>query len=147
MSLEAVGKLVASHSASPEGAQLKIAKVEAEQIVVRQMVNWLTWGMIILGIGVAMLVVNKYFDIGRWFQLASSCLLLGGTGIAAAGVLNAVRQGVNVSGMRSKSSELPNNEPKSLPTNPFPEALPSVTERTTKLISTEDSRIIESHEQ
>jgi hypothetical protein len=134
MNLEAVGKLVVHHSGSPAETQKRIARSEAEQIIVRRMVNWVTWGMIVLGIGVAMLVVNKYFDLGRWFQLVSGCFLLGGTGIAAAGVLNSIRQGVNISGMRSTPGELPNHEPKSLPTKPFPEALPSVTERTTRLI-------------
>ena len=147
MNLETVGKLVAHHSATPAQIQDRITKSEAEQIIVSRMFTWLTWGMIVLGLGVAMLVVNKYFDIGRWFQLVSSFFLLGGTGMAAAGVLNGIRQGVNVSGMRSIPAELPNQEPKSLPTNPFPEALPSVTEGTTKLISAEDSRTTESREQ
>jgi hypothetical protein len=98
------------------------------------MFNWLMFGMIILGIGVAMLVINKNFDIGRWFSLLSSFFILGGTGIATAGVLNAIRRGTSLVGMR-----LPNKK-SLLPTNSIAAELPSITERTTQLIPAEDTR-------
>jgi len=133
MSLETVGKLVAEHSSTPAEAQNKIDKAAIEQALVRNMFTWLMFGMIILGIGVAMLVINKNFDIGRWFSLLSSFFILGGTGIATAGVLNAIRRGTSIVGMR-----LPNN--KSLPSNSIAAELPSITERTTQLIPAEDTR-------
>jgi len=132
MSLETVGKLVAEHSSAPAEAQNKIDKAAIEQALVRNMFTWLMFGMIILGIGVAMLVINKNFDIGRWFSLLSSFFILGGTGIATAGVLNAIRRGTSIVGMR-----LPNK--KSLPTNSIAAELPSITERTTQLIPAEDA--------
>jgi hypothetical protein len=132
MSLETVGKLVAQHSSSPIEVQNQLDKAALEQAMVRKMFNWLMWGMIILGIGVAMLVVNKNFDIGRWFNLLSSLFILGGTGVASAGVLNAIRRGVTIAGVRP-----PNR--KSLPTSPLPVELPSVTERTTQLIGVEEA--------
>jgi len=145
MSLETVSKLVTRHSASPAEIQKRIDRAEAEKIIVSRMFTWIMWGMIIMGIGIVMIMVNKSFDIGRWFKLMSSCVALGGAGIAAAGVMNSMRQGVQLSGRRSPIEIAPTPEPatlaegKALPTNEFPDAPPSVTERTTQLISGEAS--------
>jgi hypothetical protein len=143
MSLEAVGKLVARNSASPAEIQKRIDRAEAEKIIVSRMFTWIMWGMMIMGIGIVMIMVNKSFDIGRWFKLLSSCVALGGAGFATAGVLNSMRQGVQLSGRRPIEIA-PTPEPatlaegKALPTNEFPDAPPSVTERTTQLISNKD---------
>src|SRR5215813_13498425 len=91
MSLDAVGKLVAQHSVSLVAAPRTNDKAAMEHAAVRTMFNWIMLGLIILGIGAAMIIVNKNFNIGKWFGLLSSFLILGGTGVAAAGVLNAVR--------------------------------------------------------
>ena len=131
MSLEVIGKLVAQHSASPVAVQRRNDKVALEQAAVRTMFNWITLGMIILGAGAAMIVVNKNFDVGKWFSLLSSFLILGGTGVATAGVLNAIRRAPGISGPP---------EQKSLPTNPIPNELPSITERTTQLIPAEEAQ-------
>ena len=85
-----------------------------------------------LGIGVAIIIVNKSFDIGKWFSVLSSFLMLGGTGVATAGVLNAIRRAASITGA-------PNQ--KSLHTNPGLDELPSITERTTQLIPVEEARI------
>ena len=130
MSLEAVGKLVAQHSSSPAEVQKKLDRTELEREMVRYMFNWIMWGMIILGIGAAMIVVKKQFDLGKWFGLLSSFLILGGAGVAAVGVINAIRRSLGISASPSN---------KSLPTSPLPTALPSVTERTTQLIGVEDT--------
>jgi hypothetical protein len=141
MNLEAVDKLVASHSALPTEVQKKIARADAEKIVVRQMFNWITWGMIVFGIGLLLLLINKSFDMGAWIKLISSCLMLGGAGIGAAAVLNSIRKGTQLSGGRETREFRESVETKNLPTtNTFPDALPSITERTTQLISSEDSR-------
>lgn len=137
MGLEPVGQLVARHSSETIEKQLKIDKEELDRAITRQMFNWIIRGMIVLGIGVAMLIVNKYFDIGGWFSLLASTLLLGGTGIATAGVLNAVRQSAGLSGKRPTDQISETSGAKSLPTNPIP-ALPSVTERTTRLIAPDE---------
>src|ERR1041384_5418174 len=128
MSLETVGKLVAKHTGSPAVAQAKLERGEAERAIVRSMFNWMIWGMLLVGIGVVMVVINKNFPIGYWFRLLSSLLVLGGMGIATGGVLNAVRRGT-----------LPRSQPDTneLPTSPIPAELPSVTERTTQLIAVE----------
>ena len=140
MNLEVVGKLVARHSAEPEVVQKRLAGAEAEQIAVRQMFSWITWGMVVFGIGLVLLLVNKSFDMGPWIKLISSCLMLGGAGIGAAGVLNSIRHGTQLTVGRPPTIEMAEAiEPKSLPTNPIPEAPPSITEHTTQLISPEDS--------
>lgn len=131
MSLEAIGKLVSQHSSSSVEIQSQNDKSAREQAAVRTMFNWMMLGMIILGIGVAMIVVNKNFDIGKWFSLLSSFLVLGGAGVGAAGVLNAVRQAANITGSSNQ---------KSLPTDSVPHELPSITERTTQLLASEETR-------
>lgn len=134
MSLETIGKLVAQHSTSPVEEQNKVDKVAYEQAAVRTMFNWITLGMIILGIGVAMIIANKNFEIGKWFSLLSSFFVLGGTGVATAGVLNAVRGAASISG-KGPSKQ------KSLNTGSIaPEQLPSITERTTQFFPAEDTR-------
>jgi hypothetical protein len=59
MSLEAIGKLVGKHSASPVEVQRRSDKVAIEQAAVPTMFNWPMFGMIILGIGVVMIIVNR----------------------------------------------------------------------------------------
>ena len=137
MSLETVGKLVAKHTGSPAAVQAKLDKAEAERAVVRSMFNWMIWGMLIVGIGVVMIVINKSFPIGNWFRLLSSLMVLGGMGIATGGVLNAIRRGTLP---RSHPAELSNPpDTNELPTHPIPAELPSVTERTTQLIAVEEA--------
>ena len=147
MSLEAVGKLVARNSASPAEVQKRIDRAEAEKIIVSRMFNWIMWGMIIMGIGVVMIVVNKsgVVDFSKWVKMIGSIMALGGAGVAAAGVLNSMRQGVQLSGRRSPIEIAPAPEPvtlpeaKALPTNEFPDAPASVTERTTNLLAQDTS--------
>ena len=138
MSLETVGKLVAKHTGSPAAIQAKLDKAEAERAIVRSMFNWMIWGMLLVGIGVVMIVINKSFPIGKWFTVLSSLLSIGGMGIATGGVLNAIRRGTLPS--RREPHQLagaPNTN--ELPTNPIPAELPSVTERTTQLIAVEEA--------
>ena len=148
MNLEAVGKLVVRHTASPEEVQRRIDKAQRDREIARRMFTWMTWGMLVMGIGVVMIVFNKTFDIGKWFKLLATLTTLGGCGIAAGGLLNGMKRGIELSG-RSAPRELrepktqilaESDTPKSFPTNPFPDALPSVTERTTQLINSSELR-------
>ena len=135
MNLESVGKLVARHSASPAAVQRRIDSADREQAAVRMMFNWMMWGAIILGIGVAMIVINKNFDIGKWFATLSSFLVLAGAGVGLAGVFKGIKLG-----SAPRSAELPRTEePKTIDTNPIPPALPSVTEQTTQLIGVNEA--------
>ena len=138
MSLETVGKLVAKHTGSPAVAQAKLDRAEAEKVIVRSMFTWMMWGMLIVGIGVVMVVINKSFPIGDWFRLLGSLVVIGGTGVMIGGVINAIRRGTLPS--RREPDQLagaPNTN--ELSANPIPAELPSVTERTTQLIAVEDA--------
>ena len=138
MSLETVGKLVAKHTGSPAAVQAKLDKAEAEKALVRSMFNWMIWGMVLVGIGVVMVVVNKNFPIGDWFRFLGSLLGIGGMGVMTAGVLNAARRGTLPS--RREPAQLSGSpDTNELPANRLPAELPSVTERTTQLIAVEES--------
>ena len=140
MSLDSVGNLVAQHSSSIAPSQSKLDKARREQAIVQYMFKWLSIGMIIVGIAVLMLVANKYFDLGKWFGLVTAVLMIGGVGVASCGVLNAIRKGASLP-VTKGPKELPlAASDKSLPTNPSPESLASVTERTTQLIGSRGSR-------
>ena len=138
MSLETIGKLVAKHTGSPAAAQAKLDRAEAERVIVRSMFSWMIWGMLIVGIGVVMVLINKSFPIGNWFRLLSSLLVIGGMGIAVGGVLNAIRRGTLPSS-REPVQLSGSPDTKELPTNRQPAELTSVTERTTQLIAVEEA--------
>jgi hypothetical protein len=133
MSLESIGKLVEQHAAVSSPAQQKAAKMRAEHEIVRRMFTSLMIGMAILGVGVFLLVVNKTLNLGAAVSMLTAFLVLGGTGYATYAVLNGIRKGASL-GSGDRRQLNPSTD-KSLPTNPFPEALSSVTERTTQLIN------------
>ena len=139
MSLETVGKLVAKHTGSPAAIQAKLDKAEAEKAVARTMFNWMMWGMLMVGIAVVMIVVNKSFPIGDWFRLLSSLLAVGGLGVAVGGVFNALRRGM-LPARREPDQLAGAPDTNELPTNSSPAELPSITERTTQLIAVEEAR-------
>ena len=140
MRLETVARLVAEHS-STALPERKSSHRELEGEIVRRMFRWITWGMIILGIGVVMLVFNKSFSIGNWLRFVSTLISLIGVAVATAGLLNAMKQGVNLSGKKPVDQiSGPAKDPKSLSTGPIRPSLPSITERTTQLIATDDAR-------
>ena len=140
MSLESVEKLVAQHSSSIAASPTKLEKVRQEQAIVQHMFRWLSIGMIIIGLGVLMLVLNRSLDLGRWFGSVTSVLLIGGIGVASFGVLNAIRKNASLH-LGNGPKELPlTSTDQSLPTNRFPESLPSVTDGTTQLIARVDEQ-------
>ncbi len=138
MNLETVGKLVARHTDSPAAVQKKSDRAEAEKAIVRSMFSWMMWGMLIVGIGVVMVVVNKSFPIGDWFRLLGSLLAIGGMAVMVGGVFNALRRGTLPSSRElNQLHESPDTN--ELPTSRLPAELPSVTERTTQLIAVEEA--------
>ena len=140
MSLERVGQLVAQHAGKPTDTQEKLTKAELEQALLRKMFTALKWGMIILLIGVAMLVVNKNFAIGKWLNLLSVFFMLSGIVVAGAGMFDAMIKGASLSGAKLPKQVTGEPDTQSLPTNPIPQELPSVTERTTQLIGVDDGK-------
>lgn len=137
MNLESISPLVAAHSSidspSPE-------KHESDKAVVSSMYRWITWGFIVLLIGLVLLVTNKTLALGNAVQLLASFLLLGGTALATYGVLAPFRASVAKNLQGSDRPELPHTKP----TNELPEAhtpipIPSVTERTTELLASSEA--------
>jgi hypothetical protein len=145
MNLLPVGQLVSQHSATPAEKQSKVHKAFCEREMARGMFSWIWWGMVIMGIGVLMLVFAKNLvafkiydpELAALLRMLSTLVILGGTGSAMFGVLNSMRKGVALSGARRPAELSEQVNTKELPTSPMPLSLPSVTERTTQLISPE----------
>ena len=137
MSLDTVGQLVAQHtSLTPVPRQ---NKAELERQIVRTMFRWITWGMILLGIGVLMIVFNKSFNVGGWLKFMASAVSLAGVGVATAGLLRAMNEGVSLSGKKEVKRLSSPPDTKSLPVREMPAAVPSVTEHTTKLLPVDET--------
>ena len=138
MGLESVGQLVAQHTSTPLD-QRKASKAELEQQIVRKLFTWMSWGLLILGIGILMAVTNKFFVLGNLFQFFSIVFILVGVGVTTGGLFNAIKEGTRISGRKSGDRIFPASaDTKSLPTGDTPASLPSVTERTTQLLAVDD---------
>lgn len=115
---------------------VKLSRAEREALVVRRMFRWITWGIIVLGLGVLMLVVDKSFDVGKAFKFVCTLVMLAGIGIATYGVISTMMKG---SAATLKTSEAEKNELRAPTTRELeggavPISIPSVTERTTELL-------------
>ena len=139
LNLGPVGKHLAEHVATtlPE---LKAHKSESEQEIVRQMFRWMTWGMILIGIGVLMMVANKSFDLGGPIKFISAVVCLAGVGVAFSGLVKAMNERASLSGKKATDQIPVSVDTKSLPTAPIPASLPSITERTTQLIAPDEAQ-------
>jgi hypothetical protein len=139
MNLLMVGQLVAQHAGEPQD---KISRRKSDQEIVSCMFKWIWWGIVVLGLGILIHVTGKSLlnakiiaaDVAAWLRLVSLYIILGGTGMSVYGVLNALRQGASLSSAKRSTQLTEAVDTKKLPTNPIPQALPSVTERTTQLI-------------
>lgn len=133
--LEPIGKLVIQGT---DADVLELDRAERENLIVRQMFRWIAWGMAALGLGVLMLVTNKYFELGKVFGLMSSLLMLGGTGMAAYGVISSLGKGASptqkkiIAGTQARLEQA--DTTRELSSEKIPLSVPSVTERTTQLI-------------
>ena len=135
--LVAVSELIrGKQPTEPTEVARKLDRAEHEAMVVRHMFRWIGWGIMVLGIGVLMLVVNKSFDLGKLFGLASSLFLLGGVGMALYGIISAIGKGVSpslkVTDAEQRELDAPTTQ--QLEGGAIPVPIPSVTERTTELI-------------
>jgi hypothetical protein len=129
-----VGELI--RGAKSDGELAKLERAEREAFLVRHMFRWIAWGLIVLGLGAFALVLNKTYDLGKLFRLASTLIVLAGTGMAAYGVISAVTRGARprMNAGTDKKDELPSATTRELAGNAMPISIPSVTERTTELI-------------
>jgi hypothetical protein len=131
--LAPIGELMRDGEQSAEVA--KLDKAEREALLVRQMFRWISWGIIVLGLGVLMLVVDKSFDVGKAFKFVCTLVMLAGIGIATYGVISTMmRSGAaTLKATESKKDELRAPTTRELEGG-VPISIPSVTERTTELI-------------
>ena len=131
--LAPIGELMRDGEQSAEVAKLN--KAEREALMVRQMFRWISWGIIVLGLGVLMLVVDKSFDVGKAFKFVCTLVMLAGIGIATYGVISTMMRGgaATLKATEAKKDELRSPTTRELE-GPAPISIPSVTERTTELI-------------
>src|SRR5215831_4394764 len=73
--LEPVGKLI--QTSSDEHNEAKLDRAEREKRIIRRMVSWMMWGLLVLLIGVVLSVVNKQFQLGHVFGLIATLVILG----------------------------------------------------------------------
>jgi hypothetical protein len=140
MDLETVGKLVAAHS-SPE--KLKLEKSLTEKASRQRMYQSLKWGMICFILGMAALATTKTLALDKAFNLGPLFLLFMGMGLMLYGVLSPMRDHASKSRKvldSGRTGELHEAEAtKELMSAPVPVSVPSITERTTQLLATEDA--------
>ncbi|HWN08049.1 MAG TPA: hypothetical protein VNO50_02015 [Pyrinomonadaceae bacterium] len=140
MDLEAVSKLVASHS-SPE--TLTVEKSQIERAAEKRLYRSFKWGMICFLLGMAALATVKTLGFDKTFRLGPLLLLFLGMGIMVFGVLSSLRILASKSTKvldRERTAELQEAEvTKELPPAGVPVPVASITERTTQLISTQDA--------
>ena len=141
--LEPVGKLFGISAGADDQ---KVERAERERQVIRRMVSWMMWGLLVMLIGVVLTVITKQFKLDQLLHLLSSFLILGGLAGATYGLLDAMRGG---KGPREPKAIERGNDATVTPSAEFkadttrelegriPIPIPSVTERTTQLIGEE----------
>jgi hypothetical protein len=131
--LEPVSELVSGSA----GFEAERAKAEQETHLVHRMFRWISWGCIVLAIGVVLLITNKNLVQDKLLQTLSTLIILGGTAIAMYGVLSSTLRGASLPRTSApKTSEQISSArtTRELEEAKMPQPMPSVTERTTELI-------------
>jgi hypothetical protein len=120
-------------------------RVDRDKLLLRRMVSWMMWGMLILLMGVVVLVVKKQLQLDQWIGLIGTLIALAGASVATYGLLDAMRGGCFKKPQPHALAASPEHEvePAST-TNELEGRLPvpigSVTERTTQLIGADTDR-------
>lgn len=133
MNLEVIGKLVADHSTGSVENQTRIDRAEVEKVILQRMFSWMTLGLILVGFGVALLILDKTLELPKPFETFTPFILLGGIGVAAGGLISGLRKGVDLGGKRMTS----HSHQKTLPTRQVNAEVASITEQTTNLMPLE----------
>jgi hypothetical protein len=133
--LEPVSKLITG------GSEERVApdKSEHERLLVRRMFRWLSWGCLMLFVGIILLVLNKGFIHAPPFQVMATIFMLTGVALATYGCLSSISKGTYLPDKIAKGVDEigPGHPTKELPEARIPTSAPSVTERTTQLIGEE----------
>jgi hypothetical protein len=137
--LAPISKLMQADSG--DGHQPELSKHERDKLLMRYMVKWIMWGMLIMLVGIIVIVVNKQLKLDQLVGLIGSLITLGGVSVMMYGLLDTIRGGnlkkQQPTTMAATTDEV---EPAST-TRELEERLPiplgSVTDRTTQLISVE----------
>lgn len=132
-----VTKLIQAGSADDD--QAKLEKVERDRVLMRRMVSWMMWGMLIMLIGAVVSVVNKQLKLDQLVGLIGTLTILGGLSVTAYGLLDAMRCGGLKKRKPKAMAEATDTETEPASTTRelegrLPIPLGSVTERTTQLI-------------
>lgn len=141
MDLETVSNLVIAHS-SPEA--LKREKSLTKKAIQQRMYQSFKWGMIFFIFGMASLATVKTLGFAKVFNLGPLFLLFLGMGIMLFGALSPMRDHHALQARKTlppkQTGELHEAETtRELPAARVPVSVPSITERTTQLIATEDA--------
>src|SRR5436190_10247827 len=82
--LAPISKLVLAGSGDDE---LKLDKVERDNLLMRRMVSWVMRGFLVMLIGVVITVVNKQLKLDQLVGLIGTFLIIGGVSVVMLGVL------------------------------------------------------------
>ncbi|HKF57189.1 MAG TPA: zinc ribbon domain-containing protein [Blastocatellia bacterium] len=127
MALQTVAKELAEHVGA-ENSERQIIKPN-DGVTLRRMVNMLLCGVVALVAGMAVLAVGKGNDT---LGLVGLLLVLGGALLAFYGVISPLRAAALASGRGAPQKAKRRTELDAAETKRFPEAMPSVTELTTR---------------
>jgi len=141
--LEPITKVIRAGSADDDATKLE--KVERDKLLLRRMVSWMSWGMLIMLIGIIVIVVNKQLKLDQVVGLIGSLLALGGVSVLTYGLLDAMRGGClkkwkPKAMTESTKAEIEPPSTTSELEGRLPIPLGSVTERTTQLIGIDSDK-------
>jgi hypothetical protein len=128
LNLEVIGKLVADHSAGSDEMQTKIDRAEVERAIAQRIVTWMTLGLILIGFGVVLFLIDEPLDLPKPFETLTPLILLSGIGIAIAGLVNGIRQGFQLSSKQPSTQSLQQPNQQALPTHRFEQQVSSIAE-------------------
>ncbi len=135
--LAPVSKLMQTDSGSDQKSELP--KLERDKLLMRHMVRWMMWGMLIMLIGIVAIVVNKQLKLDQLLGLIGSLITLGGVSVMMYGLLDTMRGGSFKKETPKTIAATADEVERASTTRELDERLPiplgSVTERTTQLIN------------
>ena len=140
--LAPVSKLMQTDSGSAQESELPTR--ERDKLLMRHMVRWMMWGMLIMLVGIVAIVVNKQLKLDQMLGLIGSLITLGGVAVMMYGLLDTMRGGIFNKQKPKAIAATTDEVQRTSTTRELEERLPiplgSVTERTTQLISVDSEQ-------